>query len=242
MLILFDIDDTLLDHRAAERAAATVLHGMVGATLPLEAFLSEWSRALEHHFARYVAGELSYEEQRRARLREVVDPTLSDADADRLLAQYLEAYEAGWSLFADVLPCLERLGARGRGGESGRGDGDLLGIVSNGPSGHQRRKLAQLGLLDRFDPVVISGDGGAAKPDPAIFLKACALAGVSPSEALHIGDRYDLDAEGARAAGLRGVWLDRHGRAATQTHEPPVIASLDELPSLLAEHAATIGR
>src|SRR5687768_11113505 len=120
MLVLFDIDETLLDHRTTERAAATALHRIADVTRPLGDFVAAWAEALERNFGRYLAGELSYEDQRRARIREVVDPELTDEAADRLLAHYLDAYLAGAALFPDVLPCLDRLaGARHR-----------LGIIS----------------------------------------------------------------------------------------------------------------
>jgi putative hydrolase of the HAD superfamily len=94
MLILFDIDDTLLDHGSAERSAATLLHRNISAAVSPEEFLVRWASALERHFARYLAGEASYQAQRRDRVREVVDSSLSDEAADRVFAGYLANYEA----------------------------------------------------------------------------------------------------------------------------------------------------
>jgi putative hydrolase of the HAD superfamily len=73
---------------------------------------------------------------------------------------------------------------------------------------------------------------GLAKPSPAIFLLACERMGAPPATTIYVGDRYDVDAEGARRAGLRGVWLDR-GRAARGEHAPPIISTLEELDALL---------
>ncbi|HEY2925187.1 MAG TPA: HAD family hydrolase [Candidatus Eisenbacteria bacterium] len=222
MLILFDLDGTLLDHEAAERSAATLLHGRINTPTPLDEFLAQWDAALEHHFARFLAGEVSYQGQRRERVRELIDASLSDGDADRLFAHYLTAYEAGWSLFSDVLPCLDAIGNY------------RLGVISNGQGDHQRRKLAQTGIVDRFECVLISEDCGCAKPDSTIFRSACSLLGESPESSIYIGDRYDLDAQAARTAGLRGVWLDRKGRA-TAEHTPPIIDSLNRVRGLLAD-------
>jgi putative hydrolase of the HAD superfamily len=61
------------------------------------------------------------------------------------------------------------------------------------------------------------------------------------TRAVYIGDRYDVDAEGARRAGLRGVWLDRYGRAGAE-HEPPIISSLDELDPILLARVARLPR
>jgi putative hydrolase of the HAD superfamily len=107
-----------------------------------------------------------------------------------------------------------------------------VGVITNSESAHQRGKLHAVGLGDAFDAVVVSGDVGASKPAPEIFEHACAAIGVVPRAALHIGDRLDLDALGARDAGLRGVWLDRLA-AADGERRVPVVTGLAELPGLL---------
>jgi putative hydrolase of the HAD superfamily len=91
--------------------------------------------------------------------------------------------------------------------------------------------LGRLGLLDRFDALCFSDELGICKPDPDIFRRALDPLGVRPDEALHVGDRPDLDLEGARAAGLRSVHLRRPGAAEAPADH--VIPSLRDLPPLL---------
>jgi putative hydrolase of the HAD superfamily len=79
---------------------------------------------------------------------------------------------------------------------------------------------------------VISEECGRAKPAPEIFRRACAMLDVPSNEAIYVGDRYDIDAEAARQARLRGVWLDRRGKA-TGEHQAPIIRTLNELSILL---------
>jgi putative hydrolase of the HAD superfamily len=225
MLILFDIDDTLLDHTAAANAGARRLHHSVSSALPVDAFLTHWGHALERHFDRFLAGELTFQGQRRARVREVVDRTLTDAAADEVFALHQAEYEAAWSLFPDVRECLDQLGSS-----------HSLGVISNGDAQQQRRKLAQTGIADRFACILISEECGHAKPSKEIFLRACAIARVPAANAVYVGDRYDVDAQGARAAGLTGVWLDRRARA-TADHAPPLIQSLADLAPLLEARA-----
>ena len=67
--------------------------------------------------------------------------------------------------------------------------------------------------LDGLDGVVTSAEVGARKPDPAIFARALELAGCSEAEALYVGDTPEEDAEGARAAGIRALLIDRDGGA-----------------------------
>jgi putative hydrolase of the HAD superfamily len=78
--------------------------------------------------------------------------------------------------------------------------------------------------------VVTSAEVGVAKPEARVFERALAIAGAEPGEALHAGDKVDNDVEGAVAAGIRAVLVQREG-------EPPAgvaaIRSLRELPALL---------
>lgn len=84
--------------------------------------------------------------------------------------------------------------------------------------------LARVGLGDAFDAVVASALAGARKPDPAIFAAALEAAGAPASAAIHVGDSDD-DVEGARAAGIDVLRIDREGGGD--------LASLGELPPLV---------
>jgi putative hydrolase of the HAD superfamily len=216
MVVFFDIDDTLIDHGAALRSAATSVHAGLKLGVPVQDFLAAWQAALLRYYPLYLKGEITYEVARRARIRETIDPALADTEADDLFASYLARYEAAWTLFPDVLPCLDRLMSF------------RLGIISNGRSDEQRKKLGRFGLVGRFEHILISEECGVAKPDQKIFRWACAAVRVSPAEALYIGDQYEIDVCGARNAGLEGIWLDRHGTASAD-NRPPVVRSLDEL-------------
>ncbi len=69
--------------------------------------------------------------------------------------------------------------------------------------------LGRLGLSQLLHGVVTSAQAGAPKPAGAVFRAALALAGVEPHEALHVGDSYDDDVLGARAAGIEPILLRR---------------------------------
>src|SRR5262249_46524723 len=69
--------------------------------------------------------------------------------------------------------------------------------------------LGRCGLGDLLDGVVPSAEAGAGKPDVAIFERALGLAGCTAGDAMHVGDSPEEDVEGARAAGLEAVLLDR---------------------------------
>ena len=93
--------------------------------------------------------------------------------------------------------------------------------------------LRETGLRELLDGVATSAEVGASKPAGALFAAALALAGAGAGEAIHVGDSFDEDVEGARAAGIEAVWLRRDGHASDAVGEAPagvrVIATLDSL-------------
>jgi len=86
-----------------------------------------------------------------------------------------------------------------------------------------------------FDAVVSSEDVLAYKPHVSMFREACVRLGVVPAQAVYVGDSPWHDIAGARNAGLRAVWLNRHERAWPEDIEPPetTITSLGELRDAL---------
>lgn len=71
--------------------------------------------------------------------------------------------------------------------------------------------LGRVGLGELLDGTVSSAGAGARKPDAAIFAPALELAGVTAEQALHVGDTPEEDVDGARAAGIRPLLIDRDG-------------------------------
>jgi HAD superfamily hydrolase (TIGR01549 family) len=100
----------------------------------------------------------------------------------------------------DVPHSLERLRAKGL----------HLVVVSNA-NGTLRTQLAKANLLKHLDHVLDSFEEGVEKPDPRIFLIALERCGAKPENVLHVGDLYNVDVVGARAAGLRAALLDPLG-------------------------------
>ncbi|MDC0835305.1 hypothetical protein CKA32_002442 [Geitlerinema sp. FC II] len=115
---------------------------------------------------------------------------------DRLFSYFASAEP--WFVYPDVLPTLTYW----------KQQGVELGIVSNFDS-RLYTVLDALNLSQFFSSVTISTRVGAAKPNRKIFDRAVAAHDCSPEVAWHVGDSYRDDCEGARGAGLRGVWLVR---------------------------------
>ena len=130
-----------------------------------------------------------------------------------------------WALYPETLSTLHALKRQGL----------ELGIVSNFDT-RLFGLLRGLGLAELFDTVTISSLAQSAKPAPKIFQRALEAHAADPEESLHVGDSVREDVEGARAAGLTGIWVDRDGRSSSKPASPTIrsIPSLEPLPSLLA--------
>ena len=222
--IFFDLDDTLLDDRGAQIGYLPQVYAAWRDRLPHseEAFPATWRSALQHHFDRHIRGEISYEAQRRERIRDVFQaPTLSDEDADLRMREFLEIYEASWRLFDDVIPALDALQDR------------PLGVITNGTNLQQRGKLERMGIVDRFTVILTSEAVGVGKPDPRIFVHAAETMNIAPGRCVHVGDDWMRDVEGARRAGFRAVWVDRHRRNDRSDPSVACITTLADLCTVL---------
>lgn len=218
--VCLDVDDTLVDHSASSRFALRLLLGHDNAW-PL------WQQVTDEQVARVVAGELDSDTMRWQRTKEFfacLGELLDDCEAQRREDVRVRAMRQGWALFDDVLPCLEWLWTVGV----------KIAVITNASGRYQRAKLANLGVAGFISEVLIAGELGAAKPDPVIFHTACTRLGCSPAEVAHVGDRLDVDAIGARDAGLAGVWLNRKGPVdGALPAGVSMITSLHLLPELL---------
>lgn len=201
-MIFFDIDDTLLDYKTSQdKAAFLFAKKYTNYIQSPEDFPAIWDQITERHMARYLSGEISFQDQRRCRVGESLGLTLSPQEADVIFNEYYQIYEESWNLFPDVESALEKLA-----------DFSLpLAVITNGDKEHQTYKLRKLGILGYFTDVVTPACAGAAKPDSAIFNLAASRAGKIPSQCWYIGDNHAADYQGAKLAGYKSVWLNRLG-------------------------------
>jgi putative hydrolase of the HAD superfamily len=122
-------------------------------------------------------------------------------------------------IFPEVIPALEALGER-----------FTLIALTNGNA-----NLESIGIRHLFDNVVTAVMAGAAKPAAEVFDMAVQVGGASKQDTLHVGDHPLYDVDGARAAGLRTVWVNRTADVWPDEYAAPEIevAHIGELPELL---------
>ena len=225
-VVLFDLDGTLIDHESAARRAVvewSVAQGW-NQNAAEDEISEHWDVIAERNFERHRRGELSFQGQRRQRMREFLpfvgkDPTtLSDDALDEAFAGYLDRYEAAWRPFDDARPALERLRDRVR-----------LAILSNGDQAQQLQKLRAAGLEGLFESIMTSSLLGVSKPDVRAFERACEALETPVERVLYVGDRPTVDAIPAMEAGLHAVLVARSGDPGPMPEGIRVIRSLAEL-------------
>lgn len=92
--------------------------------------------------------------------------------------------------------------------------GIAMGIITNGPYRHQLRKIRTMGLVDWFEleHVLISGQVGITKPNPAIFQLMEERLGMSGEDICYLGDSFENDVVGAKAANWKAIWFNHRKR------------------------------
>ena len=205
--ILFDLDDTLFDHRFAARGALAHLrrHEPFLQRLPLARVAAEYFRTLEELHPEVLAGRLSKGAARAERFRRLAalaGESIGAQDSARLARAYREQYQRLRRAVPGAGPLLRRLHEESR-----------IGIVTNNEVAEQEEKLRFIGLWPTVDALVISQAVGVSKPDPRIFRLALRELRASPRDAVMVGDSWTNDVRGARAARIRPVWFNRFGAA-----------------------------
>lgn len=181
-LAFFDLDNTLVDRRAALSEALTALCRSRGLSPEADQWLRTalTDRATAEDFAR---------------LRDTFG---LDAPAADLWQEYVDLMSASVTCRPGVLEGLARL----------RAAAWTIGIVTNGAGDIQRAKLVGTGLASLVDGVAVSGDLEIRKPDLRLFELAASRCGVSLADGgWMIGDNPGGDIGGGHQAGLRTIWL-----------------------------------
>ncbi|GAB1688212.1 HAD family hydrolase [Krasilnikovia sp. M28-CT-15] len=183
MLLLIDLDNTLVDRTAAFRRWATgwaPAHG--GGPADVDWLISTDNDGYEprERFARSIAARFDLPDPESV-LAELREGMVQELELDPRVGQALvEATAAGWSPV----------------------------VVTNGTVRQQESKLRRTGLDRLVSGWVISEGVGVRKPDARVFALAAAEAGL-PLRGWMIGDHAEYDVGGAAAVGLDTVWLPR---------------------------------
>jgi putative hydrolase of the HAD superfamily len=234
--VSFDLDGTLLDGSHIGATVADTCRAIAARDPNLDAdelvaansrIWKEYFPLIEDDWALGVIDSPSVGREAWRRTLHACD--VSDDDLVEFARQTFATLEhERHRLYEDVLPLVSALGDRQV----------PLALVTNGASEAQREKLAALGIEDWFEVIVVSGEIGVMKPDPAIFEAVLERVDVDRRRVWHVGDWLPSDVAGAREAGLTAVWLNRSGRSLRGEASSPhleIRSLVDLIPHLSAE-------
>lgn len=203
--IFFDVDDTLVQWNASWVDAFVAAAALVGVTVTPEQALDKLNAAFEGFYRDCIREHAS---------RGDLDAFWSDYDGRilasmgvnhglrRATAYVLERLSApdAIQLYPEVPETLDALRQRCA----------RLGIVTGRP--RAAPDLERLGVIQHFDPIIDAFAAGGSKSEGRMFHLAAGAAADEGLPAWHVGDSYRDDVQGARAAGLRPVLVDRGNR------------------------------
>lgn len=217
--VLFDLDDTLFDHRRSAHAALAAVHRVHGRGTDLDAFERHHTAFLEVMHLEVLAGRVALDEARRERFRRVFlafGIALDEPDVDAVASAYRSGYMTARRALDGAADLLLALRPHAR-----------IGIVTNNLLEEQRDKLQYCGLSGLVDVLIASEDVGVSKPDRGIFDIALERLGVGAADAVMVGDSWANDIAGAVNAGLRAIWFNPDRGPAPGT--PPGVSEIHAL-------------
>jgi len=221
--VTFDLDDTLYDNRPVMERAEAVLQDWLAWQYPR--VVQQFSIQALRELRKAVAAEHTHLSHDLTAIRKMA---LTKAAQDcgyppRLADEAFEVFHEARNqvqVYADVRPVLHGLRRR-----------YVLGALTNGNA-----DIGRIGLDDLFHFAISAVDVGAAKPEPPMFQAALQRIGTLPARVIHVGDDPVRDVEGAAAAGLRTVWVNRWGQDWPGGRRADAeVVSLLELPEVLGE-------
>ncbi|WP_293915281.1 HAD family hydrolase [Deinococcus sp.] len=212
--VIFDFDGTLVDFVSSDMAALTRLHQKAAPDVLLSDFIERSVDAIMTFHARVERGQADPLRMHRERL----ETTLAGCGVawhDSYLTLYQTALLNACAPLDGAHELLHLLRSRFK-----------LGLLTNAYDGaEQRERLSRSGLAGYFGVVVVSGEVGAYKPQPEVFHHTLGLLGVTPEQALYVGDSPHHDVDGAASAGIRAVLIGAGSTPQnTWLHVPSLIA------------------
>jgi len=199
-MVIFDLDNTLYDYGACNKAAEEILMEEIAEMLLID---MEKASELLKRAKRSVKSRLGNVAASHNRL--LYMQNVCEQAGVNPLKYALKFYNTYWDsildnmkLFPYVRPLIQEL----------RSKNIKIGILTDLTAHIQYRKIERLGLTDMVDYITTSEEAGEEKPSKKAYLRMLNKVDFEPDEVIMIGDSKDKDVEGAKAMGLRAIWFN----------------------------------
>jgi 2-haloacid dehalogenase len=223
-LVFIDLDETLMDFKAAERSALESSFREFGLELA-EATIQLYEVKNTALWQALERGEVNQEQLKVERFRQVFQELGWAVDPATFSAVYIEFLSHGIYPLAQAEETCAWLASRYR-----------LAIVTNGIAAVQYPRILDSGIAPYIEAIIVSEEAGCSKPNPAIFEFGCKRLGFHDKTAmLMVGDSLVSDIQGAVNFGMDSCWLNGSGKPVPPEGPQPTyeIGSLAELRQLL---------
>ncbi len=200
---IFDVDDTLYDMMDPFVRAFRRLYGAEHSNLDMRKMFVLSRKYSDKVFEDTLNGTMSMKDMYIYRIQHAAADmgiVMTDEEAYQYQLYYQE-YQNQITLPDTIAQLLDTL----------KQQQYTLGIITNGPSEHQRDKIRALGLMKWIpeECIVVSGDYEVSKPDPELFRIAAGKIGGRTEDFVYIGDSPVNDILGPSRAGWKTVWINR---------------------------------
>lgn len=206
--VLFDLDDTIIDHTYAviKALSAVQLEFNFFRGLELPELRQRWGASFWTYWPRVIKGEITLLESRYMRFKEMVEQSgvvMEDSELHEMAVLFGDKYLDGVKLIDGVEEVLKLI----------RHDGIITGVVTNTTEDMLREKMRRCSVSSYIDFSINAEEAGMLKPEPGIFNAAARKTGRRPEETVFVGDSITSDIMGSWKAGMMPVWINRFGRA-----------------------------
>lgn len=197
--IYFDIDNTLLNHSAAEESAQKEIYNTYPElqTVKQDEWLQAYKMMNHSLWLQYQKGKISREHLQFTRFAGTMKKLGITAGRSEEIGQhYMEQYRQHWTWVDGAEEAIEMLAGY-----------FPVGFITNGFLETQQKKIEYMGLGRFSSRFIISEEIGVMKPHPKVFDAATERAGTVREQILYVGDSYSSDITGGRNAGWQTAWF-----------------------------------
>lgn len=196
--IYFDLDNTLIDHSAAEAEAHRIIHSKYPELneVPVEDWLKTYKAINYQLWLSYQNGDIGRHELQRTRFKASMDQLEIPSDrSEEIGTEYMEVYRTCWNWIDGAEDALAKVAEK-----------FPVGFITNGFLETQQKKIEYLNLARFSDLFIISEEVGVMKPHPKVFDVATERSSTTRERIIYVGDSYSSDIIGGRNAGWKTAW------------------------------------
>lgn len=223
--IYFDVDDTILDHRKAEKKALSDIHKQFRelSSVPIQKLIDQYHKINVGLWTDYGLGIIDRPHLELNRFRFTLESLdIRDINFEEVRISYMKRYHEHWEWIDYAREAMIRISEIWP-----------IGFLTNGFAEVQRAKAEKFSLYEYSDKYIISEDVGFMKPSPEIFSYATQLAGVKPEEILYVGDSFTSDVVGATAFGWNTAWFTKENDPQRISRSTFTFDDFRKLPEIL---------